>query len=463
MSVPSIVATTVVSENQQNKVINNVDSFKKYNYLDEEFDSIEEALSYANSNSEKFQKRTKYASKWSLNVNNNLVMFDEADKVYDYLEQYIKPVPYTSYTTDLQTDYIGALYPNEMSKMNFDNNSKIQTVYRGKDNSIHLSIEDAKKSYLRIHEVYYFNGIFFRTKEELSQWLEQNIENCKGKVYEISFKNAEGRNSLPINIDLLNSQLSQNKVPYIIENFVKTSNKPYFEYEDKTTGETLYISESSINEIVNDYDSSYIHMQSNQGLGNYIIDTTTEDEADFIGPYYVRSGSEINQISDNSKWSKISGVDFQLINDMASNELISKFMNLMLSSFKNDNASNDTQTEIYNFPDVTLQTKVNNYFIDLEKNVNRVYKSIINLFNTMKQGKRYGEFLKTPVLFIHTIDQMVAYNVEQKYIDKTREIYSLICDYYDNQLYSTVPSRLLIPKKYLDNENNVNSMEYSLF
>ncbi|MDE6472915.1 MAG: hypothetical protein K2K73_00675 [Ureaplasma sp.] len=124
-------------------------------------------------------------------------------------------------------------------------------------------------------------------------------------------------------------------------------------------------------------------------------------------------------------------------------------MNLILITPPNDPSDskyNDSNIEpsknaLYTIP--IIQKEINEYFDDLSNNFPSVYKSVQKLYNTMKQGKKFGEFLKTPVLFVHTIDQIIYYNGSQDFIDKTKDIYSKICDYFDKLIYSIIPKSFL--------------------
>lgn len=431
---------TTISILKNNKFENNI----QYSFLDQKFKTKKEAFDYANTIAKSYENETKSPIKWSLKDNNELKTFSNQKDVFSYLNQFIEEKAYTSFTNDLKTDAFKALLPSEILKMNFNSNIKTQTIYRGKDNSIHFSEEDAKKSYLQIHEVYYFNGLFFRTKEELGIWLEKNISNfnSNSSIYEILFQDIDGTLSMPIRIDDLKKDFANNKTPASIEYFVKTANKPYFKYENKELNKTFFVSENNLNEISKYYNPKYTQITSNQGKGNYIIDTSTDDEASLIGPYYIKSGTEIKQITDRTKWKKIDGTNYSIADKLKERNIISNFMNLLLA-----NPYNESKRIINTFFSIKdIQNQIDSYFNLLYKNCPEIYKSLDNLFQTMKQGKRYGEFLKIPVLFLHTLDQMIYYNVDQLYIDETRKIYSLICDYYDEQLYSMVPKKFLLKK-----------------
>ncbi|MDE6473035.1 MAG: hypothetical protein K2K73_01345, partial [Ureaplasma sp.] len=466
--VPSVVVASVVTNdetfsNKENLKNNNTAS--KYSFFDYNFNTKDEIIEYVTSSANVNSRMSKTPYRWTLNVNNKLVTFDNQEELFNYLNNFIETKSYTSYTNsfktsqdgdedDLKTDANGALLPSELSKMNFNENVKTQRVYRGKNNSIHLTEKEAKDTYFEKHEVYYFNGIFFRTKEELSVWLEQNMNNLTdSEVYEITFQNIAGNNSIPINVEKLKADIllskETNKIPNVIDNFVRSNNKSFIEYKSALQPNTKkYISSEHVDEI-HDYEANYVQLISNQGKGNYIIDTSTEDTADLIGPYYVKSGTEILQITDKSKWKKVSGNDYHVVNEMLQKELICKFMNLILATPPNDplnpeyNESNiePSKNALYTIPEI--QKEINEYFDDLCNNFPNVYKSIQSLYNTMKQGKKFGEFLKTPVLFVHTIDQIIYYNGSQEFIDKTRDIYSKICDHFDKLIYSTIPKTFL--------------------
>lgn len=448
VSVPLIVTSSIIFN--QKKV-----SKSKYLFDNQTFESQQSALLYAASKADSYYKETKTPIEWSINDNNKLITFDSYNSAVEYLKRFIEKKEYTSYTNNLKTDSIGALELNEISKMNFSDVTK-KTVYRGKNNSIYTSEESAKKSYFEIHEVYYFDGIYFRTKEELAVWLEKNMQNYQNNknksTYEIVLENGNGATSMPIKLDELKEFYSTHQdsdIPYQVDNFVKANAIPYFKYHDKVLNKDIFVNtDDAENELIKNFNPSFVKLISNGAKGNYLVDTSTEDKAELFGPYYVKSGSEILDMDDRSKWRKLEGTDHQIVDQMRQNELVSKFMNLILavpSESANEQLFNSKETselKIYEIPDIQFQ--IDEYFKTIQKDLPKIYNSIVNLYKNMKNGKRYGEFLKTPILFVHTIDQLIYYNAPQKYIDMTREIYTLICEYFDTQLYSIVPEIFLL-------------------
>ncbi|MDE5599694.1 MAG: hypothetical protein K2I49_02045, partial [Ureaplasma sp.] len=75
-----------------------------------------------------------------------------------------------------------------------------------------------------------------------------------------------------------------------------------------------------------------------------------------------------------------------------------------------------------------------------------VYSHIVSTFGNIKEGKRYGSFYKIPILYALTIDQLVYWGAYQDIIDKTINIFSEICDFYNDIIYAKVPHEYLKEK-----------------
>lgn len=144
----------------------------------------EKIFDYAMKNTVINAKETEtYNSKWSLTMNNTneIMYFDSPEAMQLKLSSHIEQTyANTSYSLN---DYVdpatGILGGNQdgddlWSHLNLgtaDEDLNVQTVYRGSDGQIFTDLDEAKESYVQLHETYYFNDIYFNTKEELRKYL----------------------------------------------------------------------------------------------------------------------------------------------------------------------------------------------------------------------------------------------------------------------------------------------------
>ncbi|MDE6473398.1 MAG: hypothetical protein K2K73_03210, partial [Ureaplasma sp.] len=64
--IPTLVATSVVLNNKDTSNLNDQSSNTKYNFLEQEFNSKQDVINYANSISHVYNKNVKTPIKWSM-------------------------------------------------------------------------------------------------------------------------------------------------------------------------------------------------------------------------------------------------------------------------------------------------------------------------------------------------------------------------------------------------------------
>ncbi|MDE5599884.1 MAG: hypothetical protein K2I49_03010 [Ureaplasma sp.] len=305
------------------------------------------------------------------------------------------------------------------------------------------------------------NGGSALQKEQLKQVLANNLTsgNLDSKITfdEFSFRTSNNEN-LHFNISDLKDTSNWNNTNNaykLINDFVENNSKSFLKQQTSLYKHKYYKdSDLSINNIIREYEPDYITIDPSKP-NSYIVDST--DEFDLYGPYYLQtSENNIKKLQNKSNWQPINYAYNENVELTLNNELISNFFNLLINSFSTgEKSSNSTinYNTIYEFEDDDrLQTKVSNYFQELE-NLNKVgFDELIQIYKTMKNGKKYNEFLKTPVLFYKTMSLIVNDGMNNKFLEKTRDVYSSICEYYNKKLYSTVP------KEFLNNVNGSNQV-----
>ena len=200
--------------------------------------------------------------KWSVNAGNEVKYFNDPKLLNEFLLSFIDQHSVFS-SSEIKVNNLGDSAYNDISQQSLsklyqtnDISSISKKIYRGKNNSIHLSEAEAKDSYLSMHDAYYFNNLYFKNLEDLKLYLETVyfvnssapgfVENTKKKI---GIKAPKGLVSAGIDNDALfkqgDSTISEQGVAKnLFENFIKSNANEYLEIADGT--KTKYISKDDI-------------------------------------------------------------------------------------------------------------------------------------------------------------------------------------------------------------------------
>lgn len=428
---------------------------KKYQLFNHEFDTENEAMDYGNASALKSATTIDEPMSWSLKMGDRLQNYNDPALANAYLESRIDSYPYQTSRNSLSLNSDHSLLDDEIKNLHFENspNNELATAYRGKNNYFYDSEQKAKLSYLNIHEAYLYDNIYFKTKEELAIYLEKKltkIDPSATKPQAVIIKGKNNQFSTPFlvsDIQNLNSP-DRSDTKKAIYDFVENNYQNYFVVKDKENP-TQYFNYENIDKIKENFSPNYTQLITNQSKGRYIVDLDKSDKYDLIGPYYVNSDDTIELMMDKKNWRKIDGNDYSIVTNIAHQQLIVKFFDSILGN--NYNAKTDKifdfQTGVQN-PKLAkiasqLQKDVDAYFSVMQQEQPAIYQDLVDIYTTMKQGKRYSEFLKLPVIFLATIDRLLEQRCRQKYIDYTRKIYTEITDYYDLLVKYSLPKTFL--------------------
>lgn len=433
-----------------NVIIQNNDTniTSKYLFDGKEFDNKASLFGYAKEAAEVNNTTVRERDRWSIIANGETMYFNNISDLNNFVSS--KIITHTAATSiNLETGINGEINSSDYVHLNIDNlDSLVETnIYRGKDNTFYSSEIDAKDSYLQIHDAFMFDNTFFRTKEELTAYLNKNQDTIKTNDSNIVIVSPSNSYSQPIDTN----NLSDPAVQKYITQFVNSNARQYVEFETKQNDQTIYkyfdrekIDGNFGNVLADFNDPAYVDVNSNEGKANYIIDSSVDDAHQLFGPYYAKSSASLKKITDKSLWRKIEGKDQGFIDNQKDTQIFSSFV---------DFVSSDSDDNTYGYPfsvgeeDNEYQIAINKYFSELSYTDGSVYNSVIELYNTMKKGKRYSSFYKLPILYIHTIEQLMATEASQDKIEATRNFYQMMAEYYDIKLKATVPAPLLVNSK----------------
>lgn len=432
-----VAVTTIISK--QNNFNNNDFKFK---FDDRVFNNKNELFNYAKQivRNEKFD--IKNNEKWSIDFNNQTLFFSNINELFSFLES--KIITHTANTSlDIDLGIDGSINYQDLKYLNLDqNNLERVEIYRGKDNSYFLSENEAKDTYLQIHDTYFFDNIFFRTKEELKAYLDLNYEKINdSKSKNIVIKSPTGEMSLPLNLQKLKDKDEKelDKLVSFVNLYAKEYLQVKFNLNDKE--QFKYFSEEEVknnfSEILTYFDDpSFININSNKGKPNFLVDLHKDDEFDLFGPYYTEASASLMNITNPDAWQRVEGDSWNFNDNQKVSMLLSSFMDCILYE-------DDDFPYPIGLDEIKNETK--SYFDYLKDKYPYVYDKVINLYQTMKNGKRYSPFYKLPILYIKTIEELIFLSADQNIIEITRAYYKKVAQCFDDRLYALIPKEFLKP------------------
>ncbi|MDE5599372.1 MAG: hypothetical protein K2I49_00370, partial [Ureaplasma sp.] len=424
ISTIACAATAISNTIAQNKFLqsnsgtsDNLNSDTSYKFDDLSFDNREELLEYANDIVKTTTQSTSIPVKYKVKNDSEFTEFSTLEELNKFIDGKIQPKSKVK-SREIKTAANGEISASdevnflsdfiELDSENSDDTSIKQkdtmTVYRGKNNSIHTDINDAKDSYLAIYEPYYFKNIYFRSKEELKLWLENNKNlwwNSKAPK-SIVLKAPNGQVSIPIDLSTIGEKSQEN----YIKNFVKVNSLSNIELRQTTGGkeELMYFDEDHLDDFQRNYNVNYINVESNGGNSNYIIDSDIYDTGELEGPYFVSTSSSLKDIKNKESWRQTTNLDRIDFSQYQEISILSKFFDSVLGMSRH---TNDAFNIFFSVSDEELQKEINSYYSELNEKYPAIYRSLKDVFLNISRGKRYSSFYKIPIVFYHTMDQII--------------------------------------------------------
>ena len=433
--------------------IYNINSAKYNNMLQFDgsyFESQSDLIEYANKitqySRQEQRKNIRYTVKNDLDIKEL-----SADALDSFLNERIKVYDVNSSIIP-EKGLNGSINPDNLKFMNgSENSSKKVTIYRGKNNSIHLSENAAKDTYFEVHDVYFYKNTYFPSKDHLKNYLKdtQNEWWDAATPKSIVLRAPNGQISDLIQIsDLkaLNSKAATDdaNLQTRIKDFIRVNAINNMEYRKSDT-KKLWYDKTTIGNFANDYVPNYIYVQSNGGAANYIIDAAAMDNIGVNGPYFATTSGSIANITDRNLWQETTVADRLDTAQYDNVQILSKFLDSALGMSSDPSSNTVISNKFFKLDaksdaDKKLQEDIDQYYYDIAKDEPDIYASISNTYEQMKKGKRYNSFYKIPILFYQTLDQIVYWKAPQKLADRTRDIFERLCDYYDRKLDALVPT-----------------------
>ena len=282
-------------------------------------------------------------------------------------------------------------------------------VYQGKNDSVFTDEVKAKKTFFSVQDGYNFDGIYFRNKTDLRQYLDQlNRNSVKSDLFTLKNPSDSSEVSLPVSstslsqIDFSNNSYLQNEDYVNTRNFVKNYSNSYVSLKKDNNYKYFNTKDNSILSEVIPYvtvdDIGYTKVYSSQNRATYIVDVSKEDEHGIDGTYFYSGGGNILSSNDKDQWSKYETVD-SATNASPIIDVVSSFTDILLneSTFVPEDSAYSKEKDLmlfyfYDSGDLTdplSGSSLNKEWYDLitriKENHNQLFNSVIEKYNAIKQ------------------------------------------------------------------------------
>ncbi|BAC44520.1 hypothetical protein D8X55_03380 [Malacoplasma penetrans] len=430
-----------------------------YKFGDREFNNLNELQNYAKSNLTSHTEESLNNKYWLVNKNGTSQKFSDPYYFKQSISSNIETIPvnsslnlneYIKNNTDslgsTPNTLVGKLLPAENEK-----SKETTNIYRGRNNKYYFTEEEAKKSYLNVHNAYYFNNIYFPNKESLNAYLLNNYDesnsnfNFKLSQYK-SLKSPDGFVSNPLEFSSIASENQKNtQLKNDVNNFVENNAKKIYGFKDAKDNYYNFANGMSENDLFNSLTidkTDPAAFYSNQGMGSYIVDTSVTDEYNLYGPYFYKGSADILSITDKSLWKEVSSSDRDLLVNTRENQMIGSFFSLLIK----DMATSDSLFGIDELKDQTAQ--YNSY---MSSNYPEIWKNILDTKDILESGKRYNSFYKIPILYTYITEQLALNGASNKALTVTKKYFLQVCELFDKTIRVFLPESIIRPSdKTLD-------------
>ena len=426
----------------------------------------------------------------------NQVVNDELNNVE---EKYIYSTS-ADIQTNLINESIGELSPQWYLQSEVDKDQLVK-IFRGNNDVTYLDYASALDTYINSgYEVYYFNDIYFKSKDELYSYLVniyfEDVENSSTTSLRIKAPNGEFSNIINMN---QKSDWQKTAASFIQDNAAVVT-------RIKTKSGYKYVANNSENldQIINFDDVPYIKINSNQGKQNYIVGLNQSDKYELNGSNYYQGYVDIDSgIKNATNWyrqidgfvpnyqdsilSKFNagmvaffnqflspGIMVSGTNDdevkYSSNYLFTEANRSLNTNFRTTGTFVNTTTEVWGdligseydtdlisygtllVRDDLTATSLTNFSISFAnlfetnyKEYKYIYDEILAISDNYASMKNYNPLMKIPLLFYSMMDRLISAGAPQNIIEMTREYFRNVALVYQNLIEQSLGYSALLP------------------
>lgn len=446
----------------------NSNQSQRFYFKDQIFNSYADLSKYIEENCFNSISFVENRDKWSINKNGTTFFFNDPQLLREELSKDIKKYTGTTSLKIINSDELEGISSGDLAKIYF-NKPEITTIYRGKNNSIFNSAIEAKKSYLSIHDAYYFNGMYFRNLQELKLYLDsvyysskdsEGFNNSLDKS-SIAIIDTNGNYSSPINKNALKSNDMSNesinaKKEFV--NFINDGVKSYIEISNENT--KTYFSKNNFSNILSNFSNyDYTKIYSNQGKGTFVVDLSVDDENTLFGPYFVNATKEIELMTNTDQWKKVTKDD-PIISKERDSAQIAGFLGIILPEqvFSDENIE-EKNKQISPINIKTLNNELNLYFNEIRNFSPILFENYLNFINLIKSGKNYNSFYSIILSHAWLIDNLIRFGANETIIKKTKVTFNNIAKEIDKNISILIPESLLFSSRDGDKDKKISFEE----
>ena len=452
VSIGTIAATAMVTSLATSCASENV----VYEFDGKKFNSKKDIEDYAKNNlTTQVGKDSSNNDYWLVNNNGVNEKFNDPYYLKQMIQSGIQTVPvssslnvnkYINSTTDsigvIPNTLVGKLLSNNDNKAN--TNNKLVNIYRGRNSKYYYSEQEAKQSYLNVHNAYYFNNVYFSNKEALNVYLTNNYDenNNSFNFVDSQYKSLKAPNGFTSQPLEYSDDVNQNKNNAVlkkdVKNFVEKNAKNVYAIKDSQGVNTFTSGASSyeLSKKLTIENTDPVIMYNNEGRGSYIVDTSAADEYNFYGPYFYKGSADILNITDKKLWKEVDQSDRDVLNQNREDSFIQSFFGMLVKDIQNDE-------ELFSIDELNSDTQ--NYSSFMQTNYPAIWANVLETKGTLELGKRFNSFLKIPVMYTYIVEQLVLNGANNIAITKTKNYFKKICDFYDSVMRAMIPSVFLKP------------------
>lgn len=405
-------------------------------------------------------------------ISNNIVSFKYL--VPNSIENFLGE--YNNKYVNIYDKYVFPSFENQMVKSTPENEKLIKTIYQGKNDNFYYGEDEAKLSYFKMGSGYFYNGMYFHTKEDIRKYLEK-ISNSSEKLPEDKYIILQSVNNTVSQTLSLKKLKEKDREELIkLANFISQNTNVQFTFFNQNTNVLEYINSNDNNLIEkllkkledSNYKFNYTRINSTQNKTQYYIDNDKEDQNNLFGPIFFTGSSDIKNLERKSEWTKVESTDNIPVNKHIRSTLASNFFDLIISEIQFDVEDPlfkdhkdlmffyfpyDTQNKEYDMENLELNESWLNLMLNIENEKPVIISKLQELAKTFSKSKKSSSFYKIPTYYYFLLDQMIETGASENLIMNLKEFFVSLgnkvnrnLQFLNNQIFKNSTFNLLAPK-----------------
>lgn len=295
---------------------------------------------------------------------------------------------------------------------------------------------EAQKSYLQLHNAYYFDNKYFDNTVTIEQYISKNRQKFKKEwsrteqdYFVLPIKN--GASPLFKNSDTQNTFLKQ---------YIEQNATPQFIGKSGTRYDLTYQNLSNIVAEIDESSIDYIRINSNKSKITEVVDMDNQTtNGAFYGPYYSQTGMSIKTITNPDNWSETKTFPNQATN-FVDVPLLGAIVDEIITSWGQINA-NSPNLLISKFNHLKINNL--NLFEFLNKHVPNMGKTLEQHFYNWSRGYRYTSFHGLINSYKWTINNLIQKSSSNKKIFQAAQYFEMLSVLLDRGFFELISPFLI--------------------